>query len=124
MQLDLLEQDWRLRVTYTKSALTAAFLERTYRVVCHTRDRVPLQRCRFELEGGYYSWRVWLQDGRLWQQTVTFSSDMDHDPGMTFHVPAQWRQTEFSALRELRQLAIDWRVGLGATLFRLDQSTP
>lgn len=120
MNLDLTEANWRIRATYTKGVMSSDALKRTHTVLVAAREALPMLRFRFELDSSTYNYRVWLTDGRLWQQTVTFAGDPDPDPGMTFNVPVPWKLTEFAALRDLRNLAVEWRNFYGCTSLRLD----
>lgn len=125
MNLDLIEASWRLRMTYGTDRLSGSVLGRWHKAACQLRAGVPLQRFKFERSVGspqVYDYRIWLLDGRIWQQDVTFMSANDTNPSMTFSVPAGWKLSEFAAHREWRDLMVEVRNSMDATLVRLDPS--
>lgn len=85
---------------------------------------LPLLRFRFEQEGqtAVYRFRVWLTDGRLWDQYATFGGSNDPDPAFTFAVNPGWKSSEYLACRELRDLSVWLRNNLGASVVRIDAS--
>jgi hypothetical protein len=62
-----------------------------------------------------------LKDGRKWTQEFTFGEDPespDHDPLMTFDVPAPWRLSEFIHQRQMRDMIVELVVEIGLTKLR------
>lgn len=67
-------------------------------------------------EAGAYE--IKLHDGRKWNQTITFLSEEDDDPAMTFNVPDGWKLSEFVLQRDIRDWLVAAVVEFGMTEFR------
>lgn len=47
-----------------------------------------------------FEYKILAVDGRVWKQTITF--DTPRDPKMTFNISDEWRLSEFSNQRDVR----------------------
>lgn len=113
---------WRLRAT-AAGELTPGQLEAVWMILQVLTAGVPLLRFRFEAEGGtglIYRYRIWLTDGRTWDQTLTFSNATDPDPTLTFSVSPGWKLSEFQPHRSLRDQVIALRNVSALSLLRVD----
>jgi len=54
-----------------------------------------------------FTYDIVLKDGRTWHQTITFSGGILQEPTMTFAVTDQWKLSEFSLQRPLRDLIVE-----------------
>lgn len=121
VNVDLTAGIWRTRMTYSVDALGGDLLRR----LVDLGDRLiglPLLRFRFEQVDAtaVYLYRIWLTDGRLWRQELTFASGNDPDPLLTFEVVPGWKLSEFVPHRELRDFMVQLRNQLGASVVRID----
>lgn len=51
-----------------------------------------------------YTYKIVAIDLRIWKQTLTF--DIENDPQMNFNVADNWRLSEFSRQRYLRDMCV------------------
>lgn len=122
MDIDLTENGWRTRVTY-EGEIGYEALNQMLAVVMSFRSAVALDHFRFARDGInplLYDYRIWLTDGRIWKQDITFDAGFEDDPLMTFTVQPAWRESEFVAHRELRREMSVLRNAYGASLVRID----
>jgi hypothetical protein len=122
MTIDIIESTWRYRCTYGTGNLTGELLQRFMESASVMRQGMPLQRFKFEqnVDLVSYDYRIWLLDGRVWAQTLTFAGVSDADPIMTFSANPGWKVSMIATHRTWRDLMVDFRNLLGATLVRID----
>ena len=75
----------------------------------------PLTLIKFDRVGQTLKWtyEISLVDGRLWTQEINYDSPTDPDPPMTFNVSDEWRRSEFSRQREIRDLLTSMKASHG-----------
>lgn len=56
------------------------------------------------IEPKVFHYKIEAADGRLWQQDITFDNAVN--PQMTFNVSNEWRLSEFSGQRTMRNFLI------------------
>jgi hypothetical protein len=67
-----------------------------------------------------FTYQVKASDGLLWTQTITFASQADPDPQMTFSVLAGWKLSEFAQQRTIRDMLIKCVNLFGASTIKFD----
>jgi hypothetical protein len=121
--IDLTENGWRTRLTYSVGAFGCPELTALWTITMGFRSLLELERFRFERDGGnplQYDFRIWLTGGRVWKQTLIFAGPGDADPTMTFDVTPGWKVSECAAHRDLRDAMVRFRNKHDLSLARLD----
>jgi hypothetical protein len=67
-----------------------------------------------------YDYELVAEDGRVWNQVLTFADPEDVNPGMTFDVPDPWKISENSEQRDLRDQLVKAKNALGLLGIRVN----
>lgn len=77
-----------------------------FRVVVPTAKLSFVRLSDAGVEPKVFRYKIEADNGRIWKQTITF--DNLQDPQMTFEVADQWRLSEFSNQRNVRNVLVGY----------------
>src|SRR3990167_5555656 len=83
---------------------------------------VPCKSVIFDQVGSTDRWKydIELDDGRMWSQELSYADPQDIDPPMTFDIADEWRISELSRQRDIRDLLMHLKIEHGATKIEIE----